>query len=136
MLEMERALEEEVNHRSEFEEKLTAEYETRIEDLQRRFEKIIEERTLTNNQRLEDLAARVNNLNCRIREESERIPKDIELKSQDLAEHLKSLQEDFVVERKVRDIPNNTSIVTRILFTNHLYPAVWRRVLNPGSINP
>ena len=125
MLEMERALEEEVNHRSEFEEKLTAEYETRIEDLQRRFEKIIEERTLTNNQRLEDLAARVNNLNCRIREESERIPKDIELKSQDLAEHLKSLQEDFVVERKVRDIPNNTSIVTRILFTNHLYPTVW-----------
>ena len=101
MLEMERALEEEVNLRVELQNKLTAECDKRIEELQQRFETIINERTLSMNQRLEDLSVRVNCLNCRIREEGERIPKDIEHKSQDLAEHLTTLQRDFVVERNV-----------------------------------
>jgi len=101
MQDMERALEQEIKHRKQVQQKLEQECEERIAQVQREFESVIEERTSMMNKRLEILNERVSQLNSRIHEESARIPEDIEAKSRSLGEMLQNMQNDFLNERKV-----------------------------------
>lgn len=71
-------------------------------ELQKQFDKAMEERSEKIHTQLSQLDTKIKELNDRLEEEKSNIPKDIERKGSELQTMLKSFQEEFVIEKKDR----------------------------------
>lgn len=99
---MEKSLTAEIKRRVEMNKSIQAWCEQEIVQLQEKFEKAIDIRTVEISERLEILSDRITDLNERFEEEKIRIPADIERRGRELAQMLHEFQQEFNVEKSDR----------------------------------
>jgi len=73
-----------------------------VQELQHNFQHALDERTAKIQSHLSQLEDKMKDMNLRLEEEKQNIPKDIERKGRDLKEMLESFQEEYVIEKKDR----------------------------------
>jgi len=99
---LEKALSAEIKRRVELNRQIERRCQNQVNELQKKFDKSIDERTGKIQSHLCQLDEKVTELNSRLEEEKTNIPKDIERKGTELQQMLRSFQEDFTIEKKDR----------------------------------
>ena len=102
MVDMERSLAQETERRITATTALQQLCTEKVSSMEQRLNEIIDHRISSIQDRVNRLESKVQDLNIRIDEESIRIPADIERMGKEIQTALRSLQEDFVLERKDR----------------------------------
>lgn len=99
---LEKALSAEIKRRVELNRQIERRCQNQVIELQKQFDKAMEERSEKIHTQLSQLDTKIKELNDRLEEEKSNIPKDIERKGSELQTMLKSFQEEFVIEKKDR----------------------------------
>jgi len=102
MADMERSLALETQRRSDTTSSLQQLCSDKVSSMEQRLNEMIDNRISSILDRIQRLESKVTELNVRLEEERTRIPADIERMGQEIQTALRSLQEDFVLERKDR----------------------------------
>lgn len=99
---MDRALSTEIKRRIDLNRSLEKNCQSQIQQMERRLNGIIDERTDLIEERLQAVEQKVEELNLRLGQEAATIPRDIEERGKELGDMLSKLQEDIAVERRDR----------------------------------
>ena len=99
---MDRSLSTEIKRRIDLNRSAEKSCSAQISQMEERLSRIIDDRATLLEERLSAVETKVQELNLRLTEECERIPKDIEKRGEELGRMLKLLQSDLATERRDR----------------------------------
>lgn len=99
---MDNALTQEIKRRIEMQKTMELKTEEAIIQMEMRLNEILEDRSKNFSKRLDLLEEKVEELNTRLTEEADRIPKDLELKGKEVKTLLEKFQSEFAVEKRER----------------------------------
>lgn len=102
MTAMDNALTQEIKRRIEMQKIMEEKTEEAILQMEMRLNEVLEDRLKTFGKRLDLLEEKVEELNTRLTEEADRIPKDLELKGREVKNLLEKFQSEFAIEKKER----------------------------------
>ena len=99
---MDRSLSTEIKRRIDLNRSAEKSCSAQVSQMEERLSRIIDDRATLLEERLSAVETKVQELNLRLTEERERIPKDIEKRGEELGRMLKLLQSDLATERRDR----------------------------------